>query len=441
MRLDKNYILFLVLLAIDVAVLFFAYEIAYKIRTSLNTTLPLFDDSEVIRYVWIKFLIIALLVYEGIYSQRFDFWRETKQILKALLFSFIAVFMILSLIKISYDFSRTFLVIYFLVLAFLLPTSKRIAKRVLFSIDALKLRCKVIGKESLKKAFLDEFQHNWYLGLKAADDNKDIAFVISEGFKPEELAAVIEKKLYDTKSVYIVPYLYQFDFSQTKNIDYFNLRLSAFHLENRLLSQKNIFTKELGEKVLAFFITPLVLVLHLFIYIAIKSDSKGKVLFKQKRIGKDGRLFSCYKYRTMYEEQGKLLSDYLQKNPDEVEYYEKFHKYQNDPRITRVGSFLRKSSLDELPQFFNVLRGDMSLIGPRPYMPSEEGVIHKKHKEIIIKVKPGITGLWQVSGRNDLTFDQRVDLDVWYIQNWSLWMDFVIFMKTIKVVFGKVGAK
>jgi len=83
----------------------------------------------------------------------------------------------------------------------------------------------------------------------------------------------------------------------------------------------------------------------------------------------------------------------------------------------------------------------MSLIGPRPYMPSEEGVIHKKHKEIIIKVKPGITGLWQVSGRNDLTFDQRVDLDVWYIQNWLLWMDFVIFMKTIKVVFGKVGAK
>jgi len=180
---------------------------------------------------------------------------------------------------------------------------------------------------------------------------------------------------------------------------------------------------------------------HLFIYITIKSDSKGKVLFKQKRIGKDGKLFSCYKYRTMYEEQEKLLSDYLQKHPDEAAYYKKFHKYQNDPRITKVGAFLRKSSLDELPQFFNVLRGDMSLIGPRPYMPSEEDVIHAKHKEIIIKVKPGVTGLWQVSGRNDLTFDQRVAMDVWYIQNWSLWMDFVIFMKTIKVVLGKAGAK
>ncbi|TKI69902.1 sugar transferase [Sulfurimonas crateris] len=441
MRLDKNYILFLVLLAIDVAVLFLAYEIACKIRESLNAVLPFFKDNQASRYIWIKLLIITLLFYEGIYFQRFDFWRETRQILKALLFSFIAVFMILSLVKVSYDFSRSFLVIYFLVLVFLLPFSKRIVKKVLFSIDTLRLPCKVIGKDGLREAFLSEFENNWYLGLKATQESKDIVFVISEGLKPQELNVIIEKKIYDTKSVYIVPYLYQFDFSHTKNIDYFNLRLSAFHLENRLLYRKNIFIKGLAEKILVFLISPLVLALHLFIYIAIKSDSKGKVLFKQKRIGKDGKLFSCYKYRTMYEEQEKLLSDYLQKNPDEVEHYDMYHKYQNDPRITKVGAFLRRSSLDELPQFFNVLRGDMSLIGPRPYMPSEEDVIHEKHKEIIIKVKPGVTGLWQVSGRNNLTFDQRVDMDVWYIQNWSLWMDFVIFMKTIKVVFGKVGAK
>ena len=441
LRLNKNYILFAVLILVDVLMLFFAYEIACKIRESLNSVLHFFKDDQASRYVWIKFLIITLLFYEGIYFQRFDFWRETRQILKALVFSFVAVFMILSLVKVSYDFSRAFLVIYFLVLVFLLPFSKRIVKKILFSIDTLRLPCKVIGKDGLREAFLSEFENNWYLGLKATKESKEMVFVISEGLKPEELNAIIEKKIYDTKSVYIVPYLYQFDFSHTKNIDYFNLRLSAFHLENRLLFGKNIFIKGLVEKILVFLISPLVLVLHLFIYTAIKIDSKGKVLFKQKRIGKDGRLFSCYKYRTMYEEQEKLLREYLQKNPDEVEHYEMYHKYQNDPRITKVGAFLRKSSLDELPQFFNVLRGDMSLIGPRPYMPSEEDAIHAKHKEIIIKVKPGITGLWQVSGRNNLTFDQRVDMDVWYIQNWSLWMDFVIFMKTIKVVFGKVGAK
>ena len=102
---------------------------------------------------------------------------------------------------------------------------------------------------------------------------------------------------------------------------------------------------------------------------------------------------------------------------------------------------MRKTSLDEFPQFFNILRGDMNLIGPRPYMPSEKESIGISNEELILKVNPGITGLWQVSGRNNLTFQQRVELDTWYIQNWSLWMDFVIFMKTIKVVLGKVGAK
>jgi len=136
-----------------------------------------------------------------------------------------------------------------------------------------------------------------------------------------------------------------------------------------------------------------------------------------------------------------MLEEYLLKNPDEVEYYNKFHKYKNDPRITKVGNFLRKTSLDELPQFYNILKGDMNLIGPRPYLPQELKAMGEDNKNIILRVNPGLTGLWQVSGRNELTFKKRVDLDVWYIQNWSLWIDFVIFVKTTKVVLLKVGAK
>jgi undecaprenyl-phosphate galactose phosphotransferase len=143
----------------------------------------------------------------------------------------------------------------------------------------------------------------------------------------------------------------------------------------------------------------------------------------------------------MYENNQEMLDEYLLKNPDEIQNYEIYCKYKNDPRITKIGTFLRKTSLDEFPQFYNILRGDMNLIGPRPYMVSEKKKIGKFNEEIILKVRPGITGLWQVSGRNELTFNQRVNLDTWYIQNWSLWMDFVIFMKTIKVVLLKVGAK
>jgi undecaprenyl-phosphate galactose phosphotransferase len=113
-------------------------------------------------------------------------------------------------------------------------------------------------------------------------------------------------------------------------------------------------------------------------------------------------------------------------------------KYENDPRITKIGSFLRKTSLDELPQIFNVLKGEMSLIGPRPYMPNEHSKMGD-NIDIILAVKPGITGLWQVSGRNEVEFASRVNLDVWYVRNWSVWSDIVILIKTVQVVLGRKG--
>ena len=199
--------------------------------------------------------------------------------------------------------------------------------------------------------------------------------------------------------------------------------------------------KSILEKLIVLLVLPLIFLVHIILSYLIKKDSKGSILFKQKRLGKDNHNFSCYKYRTMYENSQEVLSQYLINNPDEVIYYETYHKYKSDPRITKIGHFLRKTSLDEFPQFFNILRGDMNLIGPRPYMLNEKEKIGKEKESIILQVKPGITGLWQVSGRNQLTFFQRVDLDIWYIQNWSLWLDITIFFKTIKVVLLKVGAK
>ncbi len=142
----------------------------------------------------------------------------------------------------------------------------------------------------------------------------------------------------------------------------------------------------------------------------------------------------------MYEDSDGVLQSYLKAHPEEKMYYQKYHKYQNDPRVTRVGKILRKTSLDELAQLINVLKGEMSLVGPRPYMLSEAKKLGR-YKEIILKVRPGLTGLWQVSGRNNLTFKERNELEVWYIKNWSLWDDFVILVKTMKVVFFKEGAK
>ncbi|MGD9639205.1 MAG: undecaprenyl-phosphate galactose phosphotransferase WbaP [Alphaproteobacteria bacterium] len=181
-------------------------------------------------------------------------------------------------------------------------------------------------------------------------------------------------------------------------------------------------------------ISPLFL---LFIYL-IRKDG-GNAFYGHKRIGQNGNPFYCYKFRSMIFNADKILADLLEKDPEAKKEWEKDFKLKKDPRITKIGQILRKTSLDELPQLINVLRGEMSLVGPRPVVAEEikkYGDYDKYYKE----VKPGITGLWQISGRNDVDYSYRVRLDVWYIKNWSFWYDIVILLKTIPAVFKKDGA-
>ena len=166
----------------------------------------------------------------------------------------------------------------------------------------------------------------------------------------------------------------------------------------------------------------------------VKINEPGEsVFFKQKRIGRFGKPFSCYKFRSMHKNWRKILDDYLAQNPAEAEHFAKFHKYEFDPRITKVGGFIRRTSLDELPQLFNVLRLEMSLVGPRPYMFYEKKQIGKNLGKIT-RVRPGLTGLWQVSGRNEISFDERVKMECAYVDNLSIFRDFLILFRTIFVV-------
>ncbi len=173
--------------------------------------------------------------------------------------------------------------------------------------------------------------------------------------------------------------------------------------------------------------------------VAIKLDSKGTVFFKYlddgsrvKRVGQFGKLFNFYKFRTMHPNTHNLrYTELADKNTREGS---PLVKIKNDPRITRVGRFLRKTSIDELPQLFNVLTGQMSLVGPRPHLP-EEVAKYQKHHKFLLTIKPGITGMAQTSGRSDLDFEEEVRLDTFYIEHWSLWLDIKILLKTCLVVF------
>jgi len=181
-------------------------------------------------------------------------------------------------------------------------------------------------------------------------------------------------------------------------------------------------------------LSPILLVLALLVM-----KDKGSPIYGHTRIGKDGKPFKCLKFRSMVMNSQEVLQELLRTSPEARAEWDKDFKLRNDPRITKVGAFLRKSSLDELPQLFNVLKGEMSLVGPRPVI-DEELERYGENKDYYLMAKPGMTGLWQVSGRNDVDYDTRVYFDAWYVKNWSLWNDIAIMFKTIGVVTKRSGA-
>jgi undecaprenyl-phosphate galactose phosphotransferase len=170
--------------------------------------------------------------------------------------------------------------------------------------------------------------------------------------------------------------------------------------------------------------------LFLIISVMVKLDSPGPVFFKHKRLGKQRKIFGLFKFRTMHEDAEKRLETLLENDSDAQRDWDEKFKLKKDPRITRIGRFLRKTSLDELPQFVNILLGDMSVVGPRPIVQAEVSR-YEIWDQMFFRVKPGLTGLWQVSGRNDITYKSRVQLDRFYIRNWSLKLDIYIILKTI----------
>lgn len=202
----------------------------------------------------------------------------------------------------------------------------------------------------------------------------------------------------------------------------------------------NIAFKRLVDLFMLLLGSVVVIPLTLILALIIKISSPGPVFYGHERIGKNGQKIRVWKFRSMIIDADKILDSILEKNPDIRAEWEAAHKLKNDPRITGIGKFLRKTSLDELPQLLNILMGEMSFIGPRPVTKSEEQK-YGENFNYIFSVKPGISGMWQVSGRSDTDYSERVAFDSYYIQNWSLWLDIWLIFKTIGVVFSGKGAR
>jgi len=182
-------------------------------------------------------------------------------------------------------------------------------------------------------------------------------------------------------------------------------------------------------------------ILFVIVALAIRLTSSGPVFFTHTRVGQGGKEFNCLKFRTMRTDADEVLNKLISEDPAAREEFQTFQKLRNDPRVLPiVGSFLRKSSLDELPQFINVLRGEMSVVGPRPVTRSELVEQYGAHASDVLKSRPGITGLWQVSGRSELSYADRVKLDRTYIRTWSFWTDVMLVARTFMVLVTRKGA-
>lgn len=222
----------------------------------------------------------------------------------------------------------------------------------------------------------------------------------------------------------------------TENMETTSLRTQS-DVQTKISKKVYIKVKRVIDVILASIALILLSPLFAIIAIAIKIDSKGPVFFAHKRIGKNGKIIKLYKFRSMVINAEELIKSFT---PEQMREYKENYKLTNDPRITKVGKFLRKTSLDELPQLINIINGDLSIIGPRPVV-ADELEKYGVNKDKFLSVTPGLTGYWAANGRSNTTYEQRMEMELYYIDNLSLKMDIKVFFKTILSVLKKEGAR
>lgn len=457
--LDSATLAFLIYLALNLRIYFFPL---------FFSSLPIFAHT-LKKYLWFIAIYLAVLIYEGGYSKRFTFWDEVRMLWKSTIISTIAILFILFATKQSEQYSRLVIITWSSLCILLLPVIRPKIKSILYKTGIGKTKLLIIGagEDGIRVFKAIRQEHN--LGYEVAgfvDDtvNKgdiegvrvfrfindidryidasdiDTVAITIHNRSQEEVLNMVNKIHHKVKTIFYVPDIRGIPVTGSELRHFFNEDLFAIEIKNNLENTFNYILKRGFDYTLSLLLLPFVMPIIIIFSILIRLTSEGPAIFSQERIGKNGRIFKCYKFRTMYKDTEERLKEILDNDPQAREEWERTWKLKNDPRITPIGRFLRKTSLDELPQIFNVLKGEMSLIGPRPVVKDELEYHYKDKTRYYCMVPPGITGLWQVSGRSNTTYEERVALDCWYVRNWSPWLDIVILLKTVKVVLKKEGA-
>jgi len=446
------------------------------IRKDILVTFGLDFSSLFVEWAIYYFAIIPFAIvrfwYGGHYTRRKPFWDELKDVFQVLLALFIAEGAILFLTKSS--FSRLWLAASFPAALVLLPFLRILVKKSLHAAGKWEITTVVIGSGQNAAEAISALQSEPLLGFSVehvfclkqefSDDQviqagerqlpvqglgndpverikslgePNIVFAMESGGIRQHLD-LLEDLHREFNDIYVVPALRGLPLYGTEINMFFRHEVLLLRVRNILSRRMPRLMKRVFDVVGAFLLLMVCSPLFAFLVLRIRGDG-GSAFYAHQRIGFDGQPFGCLKFRSMVIDADGVLEKLLENDADLRAEWAADFKLKEDPRVTPVGAFLRRTSLDELPQLLNVLRGEMSLVGPRPVV-ADEMTRYGNNSHYYKSVRPGMTGLWQISGRNDTDYSNRVYLDAWYVKNWSLWTDIVILVKTIGVVLNRQGA-
>lgn len=460
----------LILLISDFIFLILILKLSIFLRLKIFTVFfilpPIIKSYHPLYFIIIPTYVIVF-AYQKLYSKTFPYWEEVKTIIKSAVISLIIILSALFIFKLSQTYSRIVIITHTVLMIFLFPIIRTYIKKLLYKYDMLIRKAIIIGsgktaEETYKSftedknlcykiaGFIDDTDKKEILGHKIHKGINKIEAYIKNAHITDVIIAkdditcseteLINKIQHKTSNIILIPDIRGIGIYGSEIKYFFGKQLFGFEIKNNLSNPLTYITKRIIDYIFGLIIFVLISPLMVLISLIIKFSTEGPVIYSHKRIGKKGKEFNCYKFRTMYIDADEKLKEILAKDPEKKKEWETYWKLKDDPRVTRIGNFLRKTSLDELPQIFNVLKGEMSLVGPRPVIQKEIDEYYKENSYYYFMVPPGITGLWQVSGRSETSYEYRVSLDSWYVKNWNLWLDIVILLKTVKAVIKREGA-
>lgn len=420
-------------------------------------------------FFFIPLVFMAFILYSGLYTKRMVMYKMVEKLFYSSLYGTIFSIILMFIAQVAGEVSRLFVAFFAMFNFVFLLGIRFLISKILHRFRLFQISILIVGAGRSGDAIVREMQKDRGRGYKVIgfleDHTPKTAYVneypvmggfselekvvketgvesviiAAPGLSQSDLSELIYRAQSLVKDVGVIPNLVGVPMANVEAESFFDEKIMVLHIRNNLGTVSNHVIKRFFDVIATvlggILLIPFLLLIACWVYY----DSPGSVIYKQRRVGKNGKEFNCYKFRSMYINAQGMLSEILASDSEMKREWEREFKLKKDPRITRSGRWLRKNSLDELPQLVNVLRGEMSLVGPRPIIPEEV----PRYGELIreyYSVRPGITGLWQVSGRSDIDYPERVRMDSWYVHNWSIWLDIVLLWRTIRVVLQHKGA-